>query len=113
MTEVQAVLNYLEPDQGFCTKSTYQSSPSLSLKTDKEIKSGQNRNLKTTLNFTASTSWRQQYDNCQFYFKMLTIGTMVGARKGVEEEMGALDLLDGSHSGDPINITSNANTKSA
>ncbi|KAJ4924184.1 hypothetical protein JOQ06_000424, partial [Pogonophryne albipinna] len=44
---------------------------------------------------------------------MLTIGTMVGARKGVEEEMGALDLLDGSHSGDPINITSNANTKSA
>lgn len=37
----------------------------------------------------------------------------MGARKGVEEEMGALDLLDGSHSGDPINITSNANTKSA
>ena len=69
--------------------------------------------LKTTLNFTASTSWRQQYDNCQFYLKMLTIGTMVGARKGVEEEMGALDLLDGSHSGDPINITSNANSKSA
>lgn len=36
-----------------------------------------------------------------------------GALEGVEEEKGALDLLDSKHSGDPINITSDANTKSA
>lgn len=35
------------------------------------------------------------------------------ARKGEEEENGVPDLLDDRHSGDPINITSDANTKSA
>ena len=40
-----------------------------------------------------------------------TIGTGMRARKG--EENGVPDLLDDRHSGDPINITSDANTKSA
>lgn len=70
-------------------------------------------NLKTTFYFTALTPRRHHYDNCQFYFRMPTIGTRARARKGEEEENGALDLLDDRHSGDPINITLDANTKSA
>ena len=63
--------------------------------------------------FTAFAPQRHHYDHCQFYFRTATIGTGMRARKGEEEENGVPDLLDDRHSGDPINITSDANTKSA
>lgn len=56
--------------------------------------------------------WRHHYDNRQFYIRILTIGTRVRATGG-EGRRGALDLLDDRHSGDPINVTLDANTMSA
>lgn len=62
-----------------------------------------------TFYYTAFTPRRCHYDNCQFYFAKVTIGTRVSATKGEQEETSVLDLLDHRHSGDPIIFALDAN----
>lgn len=68
-----------------------------------------NKKHKTGFYFTYFTLQFDHYDNC-LYFK--TKGTRVSARKVEVEERHVLDLLDDRRSGDLINITLDANTKS-
>lgn len=43
------------------------------------------------------TTWCHYYDNCQFYFRNVTVSAWLRASRGEREETGALDLLDHTH----------------